>query len=165
MDVTCRPWKIRQTISFNQFSGLTMNGFALLSASSLIYFTHQIFDGGFCEAAHWASLQRDPNRQLSYARFIEHFHRVLDVPKIEGVAFQAGRQCLLRCLNNDRCFSTNIGAFRLPNGNISCDLLPTDKYNASEKFKVNNSFYHYSIKVSITFIFHDYVLLVFSVLL
>ena len=142
-----------------------MNGFTLLSASTLIYYTYRIFDGGFCEAANLASLQRDANKQTSYARFIEHFHRVLDVPKIEGVTCQTGGQCLLRCLNNNRCFSTNIGAFPLPNGNISCDLLLTDKYNASEMFKANHTFHHYSIKVSVIPIYFNCVPLVLSVLL
>ena len=127
-----------------------MNGFVFLLVSMLIYFTSQILDDGFgCNATNLAGLQRDPNKQLNYAKFIEHFYHVLDVSKIEGVAVQTGSQCLLRCVNNDRCFSTNIGAFHLPNRKIWCDLLPTDKYNASEKFKANHTFHHYSIMVSI----------------
>ena len=127
-----------------------MNGFVLLSASAFIYFTYQIADDGLCDATQLPGLQRDPNNQMRYARFIEHFYHVLDVPKIEGVAVQTGKHCLLRCVKNDRCFSSNVGAFYLPNGNVSCDLLPTDKYNASEKFKANHTFHHYSIMVSLT---------------
>ena len=126
-----------------------MNWFALLTASTFSYFTSQILHDGFCDATNLAGLQRDPNKQLSYAKFIEHFYHVLDVPNIEGVAVQKESQCLLRCVNNDRCFSTNMGAFHLPNGNILCDLLPTDRFNASEKFKANHTFHHYSIMVSI----------------
>ena len=142
-----------------------MNGFAglvLLSASTFIYFTHQILDDAFCDATRWAFLQRDPNKQFRYAQFIEHFYHVLDVAKIEGVAVPTGRECLLRCVNNDRCFSANTGAFHLPNGKISCDLLLTDKYNASEKFKVNRTFHHYSIMVSINYVFSNHVLHVLS---
>ena len=127
-----------------------MHGFALLLPSLFIYFTGQILDVGFCGATNLPGLQRDSNKQLSYAKFIEHFYHVLDVPKIEGVAVQTESQCLLRCVNNDRCFSTNIGSFYLPNGKLWCDLLPTDKYNTSEKFKMNHTFHHYSIIVSIT---------------
>ena len=130
-----------------------MNGFVFLSASTFIYFTYQILDDGFCDATKWAGLRRDPNKKLSYAQFIQHFYHVLDLPKIEGIAVQTVRHCLLRCVNNDRCFSTNIGAFPLPNGNISCELLSADKYNASEKFKANHTFHHYSIMVSITDIY------------
>ena len=128
-----------------------MNGFVLLSASTIIYFTFQILDDGVCDATQWSGLQRDPNKRLRYAQFIEHPYHVLDVPKIERVAVQTGRHCLLRCVKNDRCYSVNTGAFHLPNGNISCELLPTDKYNASEKFKANHTFHHYSIMVSFTF--------------
>ena len=128
-----------------------MNVFVLLSASSFIYFTYNILDQGFCEATQLAGLQRDPDKRLRYAQFIEHFYHVLDVPKIEGVAVQTGRHCLLLCVKNDQCFSTNVGAFYLPTGNISCELLPTDKYNASEKFKANHTFHHYSIMVSTSY--------------
>jgi len=129
-----------------------MNGFVLLSASAFIYFTHQILDDAFCEATPWAGFQRDPNKRFRYAQFIEHFYHVLDVAKIEGVEVQTGRHCLLRCLKNDRCFSANTGAFHLLNGNMSCDLLPTDKYIASEKLKANHTFHHYSILVSINYV-------------
>ena len=129
-----------------------MNVFVLLSASSFIYFTYNILDQGFCEATQLAGLQRDPDKRFGYAQFIEHFDHVLDVPKLEGVAVQTGRHCLLRCVKNDQCFSTNVGAFYLPTGNISRELLPTDKYNASEKFKANHTFHHYSIMVSTSYI-------------
>ena len=132
-----------------------MNGFVLLLTNAFIYFTYQIFDDAFCDATPWAGLQRDPNKQFRYAQFIEHFYHVLDVAKIEGVEVQTGRHCLLRCVKNDRCFSANTGAFHLPNGNISCDLLPTDKYNASEKFKSNHTFHHYSILVSINYVYSN----------
>ena len=132
-----------------------MNGFVLFSASMFLYFSCQILDSGFCVATNLPGPQRDPNKQLSYANFIEHYYHALDVPKIEGVAVETRGQCLLRCVNNDRCFSTNVGAFSLPNGKISCDLLPTDKYNASEKFKVNHTIHHYSILVSITYLFFE----------
>ena len=82
---------------------------------------------------------RDLNKQLTFAQFIEYFYHVLDVPEIEGVSVLTGSQCLLRCVSNDCCFSTNVGAFP---GSVSStkrkifvgDLLPTDMYNASTTF-------------------------------
>ena len=127
-----------------------MNGFVLLSASIFIYFTCQILDDGFCDSTN-LGVQRDPNNGFSYANFMKHFHHVLDVSKIEGVAVETGSECLLRCVDTERCFSTNVGAFYLPNGKLSCDLLPNDKYNTSEKFKTSDTFHHYSILVSITY--------------
>ena len=128
-----------------------MNEFALLTASIFVYFTGQILDAGFCDATNLVGLQRGPNTQLTYANFIEHLYHVLEVPKIEGVGVQTGSECQLQCVNNDRCFSTNVGAFYLPNGKLSCDLLPNDMYNTSEKFKMSDTFHHYSIMVSITY--------------
>ena len=142
--------KLRHSEDLKILSAI-MNGFVLLSASMFIYFTGQILDDGLCDSTN-IGVQRDPYKELSYANFIEHFNHTLDVSKIEGVPVQTGSECLLRCVNNDRCYSTNVEAFHpdLPNGKIWCDLLPTDKYNASEKFKTNHTFHHYSIWVSIT---------------
>ena len=130
-----------------------MNALALLSASTVIYFSFQILDQGFCATAQpfQVGLQRDPNSLSRHAQFVEHFHHVLAVPKIEGIAVQTETDCLLRCMRNGRCFSANVAAFPRPDGNVSCDLLPTDKYNASDKFKANHTFHHYSIMVSRTY--------------
>ena len=138
--------------------------FRAFIASTLIFFTYQILDDSFCEASHSAGLLRDMNNPIRYAQFLEHFHHVLDVPKIERVAVHTAAHCVLRCLNNDRCFSANTGAFHQPNGNISCDLLPTDKYNSSEKFKANYTFHHYSIMVGIKYISSSYVVLLLQAL-
>ena len=56
------------------------------------------------------------------------------MPSIERIAVQASKHCLFRCVNNDRRFSANVAAFPRPDGNVSCDLLPTDRCNASDKF-------------------------------
>ena len=88
-----------------------MNGFVLLSAGIFICFTYQIIDDGLCDATQLPGLHRDPNKQLRYAQFIEHFYHVLDVPKIEGVEVQTGRHCLLRCVKNDRCFPRTLEHF------------------------------------------------------
>ena len=130
-----------------------MNVPALLSASTFIYFSFHILDQGFSTTAQpfQAGLQRDSKSLSRHAQFVEHFYHVLDVPKIEGIAVQTETDCLLRCIRNDRCFSINVAAFTRPDGTLSCDLLPTDKYNASDKFKANHTFHHYSIMVSRTY--------------
>ena len=129
-----------------------MNGVFLLSASIFLYFTYNILDQSVCYATQ-AVLQRDPNNNLRFVGFKDHLFHVLDVSRVEGATVQTWRQCLLRCVRNEQCFSTNIGAFPLPNGNVSCELLPTDKYNAPEKFKANHTYHHYSIAVSVAWAF------------
>ena len=130
-----------------------MNVPALLSASTFIYFSFHILDQGLCGKAQpfQAGLQRDPHHPFTFANFKKHFYHVLNMPSFERIAVQASEDCLFRCVNNDRCFSANVAAFPRPDGNVSCDLLPTDKYNASDKFKANRTFHHYSIIVSRTY--------------
>ena len=123
-----------------------MNGLVILSAGIFLYFTFQILDQGFCYAA--GSLNREPNKKLKYVLFKDHMFHALLVRQVKGTSVQTAKHCLLQCVKNDRCFSTNVGAFPRPDGNITCELLPTDKYNASEKFQANHTFHHYSIVVS-----------------
>ena len=130
-----------------KFRSPIMNGVFLLSASTFIYFTYNILDQSLCYASQ-NGLQRDPNNNLRFAQFKDHLFHVLEVPRVEGVTVQTWRHCLLRCVKNEQCFSTNIAAFPLSNGKVSCELLPTDKYNASEKFKANHTFHHFSIVMS-----------------
>ena len=92
------------------------------------------------------SLQRDSN--FRFAHFIDHVFHVLDVPELESSGVTDRRVCLLLCLKDQRCFSTNLAAKPDINGNYACELLPTDKYNASGKFRPSQHFHHYSLKVS-----------------
>jgi len=124
-----------------------MKEFFLTSAGIFIFYAPLIFDQVYCQIPK-ASLQRNPNKNLRYALFKDHLFHVLDAEKLEGDTVHTWKHCLLRCVKNEQCFSTNIGAFPRPNGNFTCELLPTDKYNASNKFKANHTFHHYSIVVS-----------------
>ena len=131
-----------------------MNALALLSAR----YCHLLFFPNFrsrllCNSSVFSGRTSARSKQpVKTAQFVEHFHHVLDVPKIEGIAVLTETDCLLRCMRNDRCFSANVAAFPRSDGNVwPCDLLPTDKYNASDKFKANHTFHHYSIMVSRTY--------------
>ena len=106
MMLGCYSRGISEKLKQDPFSSilLIMNGFVLLSAGIFIGFTYQIIDDGLCDATQLPGLHRDLNEHLRYAKFIEHFYHILDVPKIEGVEVQTGRHCLPRCVKNDRCF-------------------------------------------------------------
>ena len=125
-----------------------MKFFALLSAGSMIYFLVHILDCYVCAETGQFGLHRQPRSMSRQAQFVEHSNHFLDVPKIEGIALPSDTDCLLRCMRNDHCFSLNVAAFSLPNGSTSCDLLSTDKYNASDKFKEDRTSHHFSIMVS-----------------
>ncbi|KAL9981205.1 hypothetical protein ACROYT_G009877 [Oculina patagonica] len=53
--------------------------------------------------------------------------------------------CLLECVKNHGCFSTNVAVDHKNYRNFTCELLPTDKYNASMSFKRRNFYNHFSL--------------------
>ena len=91
------------------------------------------------------SIQRSSN--FRFAHFIDNFFHVLDVPELESSLVTDRNVCLRRCLKDQRCFSTNLAARPDINGNHVCELLATDKYNASNSFGPSQYFHHYSLKV------------------
>ena len=114
-----------------------------ISVLASIYFLgHQV-----CLAKE-SSLQRGENAKLQYALFKDHLFHSLDVPKIDEAYVLSGKHCLLGCVKNRRCFSTNIVVFPTQDGNVLCQLLSSDKYNSSENFGQSQLFHHYSILVS-----------------
>ena len=91
------------------------------------------------------SVQRDDN--FRFAHFFDHFFHVLAEPEFDSSLVTDRNVCLLRCLKEKRCFSTNIAASHDLNGSHICMLLSTDKYNASNSFGPSERFHHYSLKV------------------
>ena len=56
--------------------------------------------------------------------------------------------CGLACIETSTCFSFNLAAFADVNGHLHCELLPSDKYNNSDKLVPSTFFHHFSIAVS-----------------
>ena len=129
-----------------QHISIIMNGFVVLSFSTLVNFLCHILDQGVRGAL--GSLHRDLNKTLTYAVFKDHLFHDLDVPFVDAATVETERKCLLRCVKHYQCFSANIAAFPRPGGHKLCVLLSTDKYSAPEKFRANHSFHHYSIVVT-----------------
>lgn len=125
----------------------TMRVTPLILSFIYIYSCIRVLDHSLCDAT---SLQRFSDGKLNFAYFTEHHYHALDVPKVEGMILPSRNHCLKKCLKNPQCFSANVAAFHRPDGNLSCDLLPIDKYIAQGTFRRNHSFHHYSIKVSIS---------------
>ena len=85
--------------------------------------------------------------QQSSGLFIDHVNNVLDVPKIESKQATSMIHCLHECVQNRRCFSTaDIMVGRDKNGVLTCQLLPTDKFNASDSFRPKQ-FCHFSLVI------------------
>ena len=57
-------------------------------------------------------------------------------------------ECSFACLDTPSCFSFNLAAFPDISNKLLCELLPSDKYNNSDKFMQSDTFHHFSIAVS-----------------
>ncbi|PFX15749.1 Fibropellin-1, partial [Stylophora pistillata] len=75
----------------------------------------------------------------------ETFHR-LNITGIISARVEEGDECGFACAANPKCFSYNLEANISLTGTGLCELLPSDKYNNSEKFIKSPRFHHYSIK-------------------
>ena len=56
--------------------------------------------------------------------------------------------CGVSCISDPSCFSFNIAIRSDFHGLFLCELLATDKYNASRNVKASGDYHHYSFKVS-----------------
>ncbi len=93
-------------------------------------------------------LQRSPDKRLQFAMFKDHLFHALDDKLIETAYVETVKHCLLKCVKNRQCFSTNFGVTLRDDGKVLCELLSSDKYNSSGSFQQSSSFHHFSILVS-----------------
>ena len=71
----------------------------------------------------------------------------LNITRIGSQLVRKDIECGFACLEITSCFSYNLAAFPDANGKLSCELLPSDKYNNSDKFIYSPIFNHFSIPV------------------
>ncbi|KAL9966881.1 hypothetical protein ACROYT_G025018 [Oculina patagonica] len=77
--------------------------------------------------------------------FKDHLFHALDDKLIETAYVETVKHCLLKCVKNRQCFSTNFGVTLRDDGKVLCELLSSDKYNSSGSFQQSSSFHHFSI--------------------
>ncbi|XP_068705768.1 uncharacterized protein [Montipora foliosa] len=82
---------------------------------------------------------------VRYANFKEDKFSYLNITILGYSHVDRTPQCSLACLETPTCFSYNLAAYPDINGKLLCELLPSDKYNNSDKFMFNESFHHFSI--------------------
>ena len=85
---------------------------------------------------------------VSYVNFKEDKFSYLSITILGKSQVDRTPQCSLACLETPACFSYNLAAKPDINGKLLCELLPSDKYNNSDKFMSNKFFHHFSIAVS-----------------
>ena len=94
-------------------------------------------------------ISRDgPNRGVSYVNFVEEKFSYLNITALGGDFVENMPECSFACLDIPSCFSFNLGTTPEANDRFRCELLPSDKYNNSDKFEQSLIFHHFSIAVS-----------------
>ncbi|CAH3193306.1 unnamed protein product [Porites evermanni] len=80
-----------------------------------------------------------------YVNFMISEFSYLNITSIERKLIQDENDCGYACLEIPSCFSYNVAAFPDVNGKLLCELLPSDKFNNSEKFNASKEFHHFFI--------------------
>ena len=86
-------------------------------------------------------LYRDPMQRQG--DFVKHPQSSLNVTPIVSFNVMDNFCCVDHCLSEKRCFSFNL-AIKVIKNMFKCQLLPTDKYNSSDKFSIKVSCTQYS---------------------
>ena len=89
-----------------------------------------------------------PNSGVGYVNFVEEKFSYLNITALGGDFVDSMPDCSFACLGTPSCFSFNLGTIPDVNGRFRCELLPSDKYNNSDKFVQSLIFHHFSIAVS-----------------
>lgn len=141
-------------VKLDQFSTESTHTFRMVSTLlysrlvTMFLILHNILNQSIGQRAN---LQR--GQQSSAGYFIDHANHYLDVPEIDSKQVINMMHCLQQCIRHQRCFSTNVAVNPNQNGRLTCQLLSTDKYNASMSFKRRKFFHHFSLVVRHFYIF------------
>ena len=94
------------------------------------------------------SISRGVDNGVAFANFKAHKCSYLNITNLGTDYVLNGEECAFACADIPSCFSYNLAASYDIIGRILCELLPSDKYNNSEKFISSQLFHHFSIAVS-----------------
>ena len=86
-------------------------------------------------------------QQVRNANFVIDYFHYLNVSQVGSALMSSSIDCGHACLKVS-CLSFNLAAFPDGDGKLWCELLATDKYNASDKLEANQLFHHFNIFVS-----------------
>ena len=120
-----------------------------LAVILLVVFTTHLVKRAASEVYIDASkaLKRDTRKGVVYANFAVHKFRSLNLAPLVSNLVKEPLDCGFLCVHHSSCFSTNLAAVPDQHGRIICELLPSDKYNNSNKFLESAAYHHLSIKV------------------
>ena len=86
---------------------------------------------------------------MSFINFKPDEFFYLNITSLGSDLVQDGSECGFACLGITSCFSYNLAALPDINGKLLCELLPSDKYNNSDKLAASPFYHHFSITVSV----------------
>ena len=116
------------------------------SAILLSYISHSLNLFVFSEKA----FSEGSIGEFLYVNFMINEFSRLNITSIGRNLIQEEDDCAFACLKIPSCFSYNLATFPDVNGKFLCELLPSDKYNNSDKFITSKEFHHFHIPVSET---------------
>ena len=90
-----------------------------------------------------------------YVNFMISEFSYLNITSIGRNLIQVEDDCGYTCLKIPSCFSYNVATFPDVNGKLLCELLPSDKFNNSDKFNASREFHHIYTAVSLLLIYHN----------
>ena len=94
------------------------------------------------------SISRGVHNDLVFASFKAHKFSYLNITALGTDYVLNDNECGFACVEIPSCFSFNMAAYHDINGRTLCELLPSDKYNNSDKLVTSQSFHHFSNAVS-----------------
>ena len=94
------------------------------------------------------NISREDHHNIAFANFKAHKFSYLNITSLNTNYVVNEDECSFACVDIPSCFSYNLAAFSDISGRILCELLPSDKYNNSDKFIGSQIFTHFSIWVS-----------------
>ena len=103
-----------------------------------------------CPRFSWKAFSQGSIGGLFYVNFMIDQFSYLNITSIGRNLIQDENDCGYACLEIPSCFSYNVAAFPDVNDKRLCELLPSDKFNNSDKFNASKEFHHFFIPVSQT---------------
>lgn len=97
------------------------------------------------------NISREDHHNIAFANFKAHKFSYLNITSLNTDYVVNEDECSFACVDIPSCFSYNLATFSDISGRILCELLPSDKYNNSDKFIGSQIFTHFSIWVSTSF--------------
>jgi len=146
--MTFGDYHLKKSISL-KMSPFTARQYEIVIFLFLVNVVSQTISEVYIDGSKGLKRRTDIVQHFSYANFAAHRFHHLNITPLLSTSVSELRECGKLCVDHSSCFSFNRAAYLDPEGEILCQLLSSDKYNKSSKFRASSTFHHFSIKVFI----------------